>query len=373
MFANTLIFLFIIAMTCWWGIAQGLFSAFLQLMITVIAAVLAVALWEPIALGALIWYIPEYAWGVGLLAPFVLWLVLLRTVAGMLVPTGIELGQATNVIGGAACGLLSGVLASGFTVLGVGFLPLPPDAGGYRPFVIQEKWRVAQNSDDRLWMPVDQYAQAFLNVLSAGAFSSGWPMAQYQPELVMQAALLRMRYDPDRTVVASPNSVTVAHAVGRPMPVEGLNDAFSELLGDRSHPLGNQLIVIDTKWNRNHNTLDADDVLRVPPTHVRLVTRRRDLEKPTISLHAPVGWTQIDPASQERVYTPFDSPVKPVFEQNEPQEQLLAWVFVVPVEEELGFMMVRRLRLELPGLATDPVALISALGQPRLTQPVIDP
>ncbi len=376
MFVNTLIVLFIIAMTCWWGVAQGLFSAFLQLVITTIAAGLAIALWEPFVLGVLIWHIPNYAWAVGLLGPFVLWLVVLRTVAGIFVPTGIELARAIDIIGGSVCGLLTAVLASGLTVLGAGFLPLPPGAGGYRPIVIQEKWRVAENPDGGLWLPVDRYARRFLDTLSVGAFASSQPLAKYQPDLVLQAALLRMRYDPERTMVAVPHSVKVGDAFGWLMPVKGLDDAFSGLLTDRLHPLGNQLIVVDTEWPVNHHTVDADGVLRVPPTQIRLVTWRRDLDTPGMSLYAPVGWVEIDPISQKRVYTPFNGPDKPVFNLNQSPDQLLAWVFVVPVEEEIGFIMVRGLRLRLPGLNTDPITLVAALGLPRqagpTTQPTID-
>ena len=375
MFANTLIFLFVITMTCWWGLAHGVFSAFLQLMATILAASFAVAMWELIVLDLLIWHIPRYAWGVGLLGPFVLWLVLLRTVLRVLVPTGVKLGRATNVLGGAACGLLSGVLASGVTVLGLGFLPLPPDAGGYQPMVIQEKWTITENPHGMLWLPVDRYAQSFLAGLSAGTFSGNWPLAKYQPDLIRQAALFRMRYDPNHSIVVTPNNVAVTQLYGGPMPVEGLDVSFAGQLdhGQQTLSVGNQLLVVDTHWQINENTLDTDQMLRVPPTQVRLISQRRDLSQQGVRLHAPVGWVQVDPGTGERVYSPFDSSAKPVLQGSLAQEHLLGWVFVLPIEEEARFVVLRRLRRKLPALDTDPLALIAALGRPQKATPVPTP
>ena len=362
MFANTLILLFIIATTCWWALAQGFFSAFLQLMVTVLASALAVALWEPISFGLIKVCFSNYAWGIGLLGPFIIWLVVLRTISGLLVPNGIDLGNVVNIIGGGACGLMSGVLASGVTVLGIGYLPLPPDAGGYRPLVIQEKWRVAQNPDGQLWLPVDRYAQTFLSMLSAGALSSGRPMAQYQPDLIRQAALFRMRYDPNSALVAKPNSVRITGAYGWSMPMENFDDAtLTKFHGD--HGMGYQLVLIDTLWQIDNNTLDADGLLRVPPTQISLITYRSDSKRRRAHLHAPVGWVQVDSDGKNRVYTSLDSSAKPIFHPLSSQPRLIGWVFIVPVEAQAHFISIRRLRHQLPSLDSDPRAPEAVLGQ----------
>lgn len=343
MFANTLILSFTIAMTAWWALAQGFFSAFLQLMVTVLAAVLAVALWEPLAAGFFSFYFPNYAWGVGLLGPFILWLVILRIMIGILVPSDIELGRVVNIIGGGACGLLSAILASGVTVLGIGFLPLPPDAGGYRPMVIQEKWRVAPNTDEQLWLPVDRYVQSFLTMLSAGSLSNGAPLAQYQPELIEQAALFRMRYNPNSALVAIPDDIQIKSSYSWPLPIEGIDAAFTGHHGD--HGLGRQLVLIDTHWQINRNTLDADGMLRAPPTQIRLVTTNPSSSKRNAAqLHAPVGWIQADPDGQNRRFTSFDSSAKPIFQPKSNDPQLIGWVFILPVETQARFVIIRRVR-----------------------------
>lgn len=365
MFANTLILAFICLMAWWWGLAHGFFSAFLHLWLTIIAAVLAVALWEPLVLGLLIRTIPNYAWGVGLLGPFIAWLVVLRIAAALLVPSGIELGPGVNAIGGGACGFLSGILASGLTAMGVGFLPLPADAGGYQRVVIQEKWTVAPNAGGALWLPVDHYAEAFLSLISSGAFRSRYPFAQYQPDVITQASLYRLRYDPRSKMAAIPSSVRVADAYACTIPVSGLDEGFANQIGSRSYSLGNQLVVVQTKWQMTRDVFDADGVLRVPPTQVRLVCQQLDSKRPKPRLRAPVGWTQEDPTAGDLVFTSFDSSAKPVLEPDLVRERLLGWVFVIPVAEEPRFILVRRLRLGVPDLNADPEALVKTLGQPR--------
>jgi len=375
MFANTLIILFILAMTCWWGPSQGVFSAFLQLMVTILSAALAIALWEPTVLVFLIRHIPKYAWGAGLLGPFILWLIVLRVAANRLISSSIELGSLVNIIGGSACGLLSGVLASGMTVLGVGFLPLPPDAGGYRPMVIQEKWTVTENPDGQLWFPVDRYALSILNMLSAGVFSSGYPLATYQPNPVMQAALFRMRFNPDSSIVAMPHSIRVTHAYGWPLPIEGLDPVIKSYLAKQRHTpvVGRQLIVVDTMWQIYGPAIDADGMLRVPPTQIRLVTHGENSNTRNIKLHAPVGWIQTHEKSGQRVFTALDSSAKPVLVHRPQEERHLGWVFVIPVEEQTQFILTRRLRHILPKLDSDPLASSTMVGQPQRTNVNRDP
>ena len=109
MIANILLFTYLALIVSLWG-HYGLFSAFLHLLVTIVAGALAWAIWEPLVLNLLIKYQPHTAWGVGLLGPFILLLIVIRVIQDRLVRTNMRFENLTSMIGGGFCGFLIGVL-----------------------------------------------------------------------------------------------------------------------------------------------------------------------------------------------------------------------------------------------------------------------
>ena len=156
MIANIVLVLFLILSIVLWS-SYGLFSAFLHLLVTIVCAALALALWEPLVLGVLIHRMPYYAWCVGLLGPFVLLLIAVRAVQDKLVRWNLRFENMTNIIGGGLCGLLSGILATGLVFTAVGLLPLGESIFGYQPITVKRDGSLEGRAGDGLLFPVDRH------------------------------------------------------------------------------------------------------------------------------------------------------------------------------------------------------------------------
>jgi len=363
MFANLIIIALIAAMACWGGLSRGAFKAFLNLIITIVAACLAVGLWEPVVFGVLIESTPLYAWCLGLLVPFVLWLIVLKVVEWKLVPEKLSISKPLDLIGGTVCGLLSGIVVSGLMVLGLNFLPLPFAASRYPLLSIRGDQSVAENHKGRLWLEVDRIVESLLVNLSDGAFSTNHSLSRYQPDLIMQAALFRKSVELDRSVLGVPRTTAVDKAYAWPLVMGNLPPAFEGQLGPQAEIPGMQLVVVVTKWK----TPEGKKAQRPHPTQIRLASHKQQGRHTQTALHAPVGWAQFDPASKIRRYTSFNHPpaLQPVLNRHE----YITWVFVIPIDETIGFILERNQRLPLTGWKTDSEALTAALGLPHIETP----
>src|SRR5688500_724868 len=100
----SLIVIFFICAMIWMWANQGLFSALIHLILTIIAGCIAFMLWEPFVYGFLINRMQEQAWGLGLMIPFAVSLICLRTVFDKVVPGNVNFHNIADNVGGAVCG-----------------------------------------------------------------------------------------------------------------------------------------------------------------------------------------------------------------------------------------------------------------------------
>ena len=360
MLTNALVIGFLIAMVYWWGMVQGFFSAAIHLLLTIIASALAIALWEPIVLGMLIDSFPGIAWGLGLLLPFAVILLILRVTADKLVKGNVEFSRSTNIIGGSICGLLAGVVSAGLTLIGVGFMSMDIEIGGYQPFVVNPEGVVERNRGGGLLLPVERQTNALFALLSTGSFSPRHPLAEYQPDLATQAALYRMRNDRHTSIVASPQSVSIANHYALELPIHGMTDAILAKLGPEAIEPGRKIVVVETQWRVAGATYDTDSKLRVPSTQIRLIGRNR-VGRPRPTLYAPVGFSKTDPATKLRRFTAFDNDTTIAYGLN--QKEVLIFTFILPEEQDADYILLRHLRLELPEPNDEAPSLIAAIGR----------
>ena len=270
---NLLIIAFVLAMAVMWA-TYGLFSALIHLLVVIVAGALAFAFWEMWVYKLLIGTMPYYAWSVGLLGPFVIWLIGLRTAADKLIKGNVQVPRLADQIAGGTLGTVSGVLTAGITVIGLGFLPIGTSLAGYRPYEVVSSGDVAPVEGGGLWIPVESLAAGFFSRVSAGAFSTSTPLAYYMPELPRQVATFRLarHYDENQSLVASPETVGVGDvwALAEP-PITGIDQTSAAFLQNQLS-LGARLFVVDTHYKlaQGTATYDTDSILRVPPTQVRL-------------------------------------------------------------------------------------------------------
>ena len=93
MILNLLVIVFVLGMAIMWS-TYGLFSAFLHLLVVIVAGALAFAFWEPLVYNLLLGFMPSYAWGLGLVGLFAVLLIAPAAAAGLLRPGQHEIPPA---------------------------------------------------------------------------------------------------------------------------------------------------------------------------------------------------------------------------------------------------------------------------------------
>ena len=348
---NFLLIGFLGFMVYWW-LAQGLFSALLHLISVIIAGALAFALWEPLVMGLLMKWdnCGTYAWGLGLIVPFIAFLLVVRQAFDKLVRKNVNFRPAISMVGGGGLGLLAGILTAGLTAISLNFLPLGPTFGGYQPLQYQGG-KIIENSGGDLWVGVDRMAASFFSKLSVGAFSSGKPLRDYQPHLARRAALYRTHIEENASLAALPGTVSVDAVYSVPTPVAGVTNTHVQALGDGVNTPGSKLVIVDTAWDRSRRgTYDRDQVLRIASAQIRLVTKGGGYD-PEMNIHAPLAASKVPQGGGLRQLVLFND--DKTYATGANQSDSFGWVFLVPESETLEYVFLRQLRIRLPVSSQD--------------------
>ncbi|MFZ9692450.1 MAG: hypothetical protein ACO3EP_10445 [Phycisphaerales bacterium] len=169
-----LLILGLAALIAYWWASQGAFSALLHLLCVIAAGVLAFAVWEPVAIKVLgMGALANFAWGIGLLAPFALFLFVLRLATDRLVPANLNFPQSVNYLVGGGLGALAGLVTMGILLIGAGLLQSERAFMGYSGWIrsSSNQGRPADTGGG-LWVPVHTLVADFFGTLSAGSFAS---------------------------------------------------------------------------------------------------------------------------------------------------------------------------------------------------------
>jgi hypothetical protein len=342
---NIFLMLFIIFMTYWWS-SQGLFSALLHLISVIIAGSLALALWEPIALGLLMKWdaCAPYARGLGLCIPFVALLLGVRYGFDRLIGKNVNFMTAVSMVGGGILGLMAAILTGGLMVISLNFLPLGVSFAGYQPLQFAMNGQIEAKPGHGLWIAVDTMTEAFFNKMSVGAFSTSTPLRDFEPGLAKRAQLHRTHLDEHSSVVALPGTVTVDAVQVAATPVAA---ELAAKLGPNAGKAGYKVIVVGTTWNRDRRgTYDRDQTLRVASTQVRLATIPSGQLSPEPVLHAPVAVSMPPEPGGKRHLEALDD--AETYARGLNAEDHFKWVFVVPdSDKQLKWIFLRQLRMGL--------------------------
>ena len=195
MIFNALVVVLVLAITAMWGLrgtGRGLFSSMLACVCVVVSGAVAFGLWETMTYKFLVNLNEDMAWGLGLIIPFAVTLLVTRLISEALVPKNLDFGDVPNFIGGAAFGLVSAVITTGIIVLALGFFRFGPSILGYKAVSTHKGGSLVY--DKALWVPVDKITVKFYEHLSQTAFSTSTPLASVAPRLYEQAAMQRMVY-----------------------------------------------------------------------------------------------------------------------------------------------------------------------------------
>lgn len=179
---------------------RGFFSAFLHLLCTIAAGAIAFALWEPVShllLGVLpttgfARFLHGMSWGIGLIAPFLVSLLVLRVIVDKTVKANVTQITAIDYAGGVVCGAAASAIAVGFLVIGIGYFRLGSNFLGYQPAWYSEGRNGSVVRKDKLWLPVDSIVAKLYGSMSENALATGEPLTKWRPDVELTGFTTRM-------------------------------------------------------------------------------------------------------------------------------------------------------------------------------------
>lgn len=194
---NFLVIIGVILIAYWWS-NQGLFSSLLHMAAVIVAGAITISVWElvawDLALGNLGGF-DNYVSGISFVLIFAGTLALLRIGTDQIAPDDVQVSPPIELIGGFSFGAVSGILSIGLLIIGTGFIQRPYEFMGYKGYGRE----TVGNSKvgpvgPQLWLPVDYLTSSFYELASINGLRpdfSGTPLMQYNPNLHMQASLVR--------------------------------------------------------------------------------------------------------------------------------------------------------------------------------------
>jgi len=186
-FFNILI-LGLVGLIAYWWANQGLFSAILHLLCVIAAGAVALAFWEPLVTGLLLHntFFDNYAWGAGLVIPFVIVLLILRVIFDKMCGANVDVPRWANLTFGGAVGAAAGVLTMGIFVIGAGFMQSSREIMGFTGYARSRESRAEVKEIQSMWVPVHTITANFYSMLSAGALYPTFertPLNRLYPQL----------------------------------------------------------------------------------------------------------------------------------------------------------------------------------------------
>lgn len=341
MIANLLNIAFIGLLALWFS-TQGLFSALLHLVLTVLAGAIAFACWEPLVYDYLLARMPEIAWSAGLIAPFVLALLLLRLVTDKLVPGNVKFPPLADQIGGGAVGFLSGVLTAGLLLIGMSY-NAPFSFGSFERYQLDGKGE--QVVKDSLWISSDTIASSVFGMLADGSLSPAFAditLASTTPNLAEQSGAFRLTSRSGARATIMPEHVKIE---------QSLEIAADKLkLGTAKPVAGARLIAISTTHDYEANAdlpSDLDTDLYFTATRAQVVLLASDKNGQTIRC-MPVGFIY------RNDYGNLQAPGEFARSRKNPAQDTFQWLFHLPLGFDPTFLRIKQVRLPLPDLAVYP-------------------
>ncbi|MCC6952085.1 MAG: CvpA family protein [Phycisphaerales bacterium] len=176
--------IFLVFLIAYIWLTRGFFSALIHFLCTIIAGAFAFALWEPLGYAILggtssVGFIDGSAWGLALIVPFAVSLVLFRFIADRVLRSNVIVSGGANYAGGALLGAMSGAISVGIAVISLSYLRV--DFVGPQSFDYSPTGSVVRNS--ALWVPFDKMTARLYGHLSERALRSDESLAKWHPAI----------------------------------------------------------------------------------------------------------------------------------------------------------------------------------------------
>jgi len=309
---------------------RGFFSALIHMVCVIAAAAIAFGVWEPVAyllinnapergFGS---SLPDVAWGLGLALPFAITLALLRAGVDKLLPANAQCEPPVDYVGGAVCGVVSGLISAGVLVISLNLIRAEPDFMGYQS--VGFTTGVGRGSIERTpgafpapW--VDRLTAGLFSHLSLTTFRTAEPLARWHPEFDTFPGSMRLTYEGRSRFTLRPDAFKLGsyYVVGDPQRPQKLADLmvddWSEGVVQKASSLDGKAIgqgatppetedepdftqgyLAGFIVNFNSKAKEKPGQVVIGNGQVRLVVQRDDDDDNTVALHPVAVVTNID-------------------------------------------------------------------------------
>ena len=301
----TIILVVMVLAVAFFHYTQGIFSATLSAMISILAAVLAFSYHEVIVESFLGGRFANAAHAISLIVLFSVLYFLLRYAFDAMVPGNVRFPVIVDKVGGAVMGLIAGVFAGGIVAIAAQYMPFMPNVAGYARYTVDdgmvvipaeavgrravdsEVWdrlktespgKLDKGDEQAMFLPMDDIVVGTVSHLSDGG-SLAWdrPLDSTHPNFLQELFAQRLGIQTGATRVAMPTAVTSVELF-RVDSLERRDHEYKELRGRPLEttplkPNQNQVLLIVRMMFARPAT-DKDGLVRFSPGSVRLVARQ---------------------------------------------------------------------------------------------------
>ena len=304
----SLLMILLVFVVVYFHYLQGFFSATLSAIFVVVAAAVAIGWHESVIMALLKGRYADQATAMTTCVMFATVYIVLRLITDRMVPGNLRLPVLAEKLGGAAMGLVAGLVSVGLFAFAAQSLPFGPTMFGYSRFPLTpERYVIAppvpgksQSRDANVYnelqapdlnapqsgmlLPVDEFAVGLVSHLSNGALSTSNPLAASHPDWMLElfGQRLGVEVGARRTAIntAAEQQVQVGDTLAllpqvaqRDGELKGLRDL--KLEARRRPDAGRGLLVVPTQFSNNAAD-GADRLVRFSPSSVRLVANGRN-------------------------------------------------------------------------------------------------
>jgi uncharacterized membrane protein required for colicin V production len=316
-----LLALALIAAITFFQVVNGLFSALIMTVLTVLCAALACCYYEPLAEATLGGTAQApYAKGAALLALFVIPLLALRIVLDRVQRRNLVLGMWADRIGGGALGLITAMILVGILTIVLQLLPFGESIMGYRSHGpdLRRHHRLAP-------LYPDEFTLGMFNLLSRTSLGVGKPFSEVHNDLLLESFCMRNSAGKNGTRLAPADCLKIRGIF------EPKRDEIPAEISIPPNPLlpeGEFQKLIIARVAVQDTATDKDNWWRLPATQFRLEAKSKRGYYPVGYL---TGWERPFIAGRRRMRIP-------------PERS--AWVCHGPEEDEEGQLRFDQLYVE---------------------------
>jgi uncharacterized membrane protein required for colicin V production len=323
-------------------VIQGIFSALVMAILSLLSAALAFALYEPLA-QYLYPYLSGTSEGAALIGIFAATLIVSRMAFDYLIPGNVVIGLWVDRIGGGLLGILSGMIMVGMITIAMQMFPFDAKMLTYEPFdsTLQRQQSLSP------FVP-DEFTLGLVNTLSAGSLADKQELGKIHDDLLKEAFCSRNTAGLFGSVEAKTDSLTSVA-----VHIPPTNSPWEENIPQNPMiPTGEMDKYLVVRCALNESAADPEDKKNkkparwaLPATHFRLTTNAGKNYYPMAYLTYKDGkWEaeaapleEGDPMRPERAKLAVKRPIETG------KTLTVDWVYRIPQSEEPAYLTFRQI------------------------------